>query len=101
MYEKDGEVVVKLDLPGVDKEHLEVLRENGNLVVRAETTKEDEVDQEGYYRCERFHGRYERAIPLPEEVKDEEIKATFENGILEIHAPKREPEPAGRKIEVT
>lgn len=100
VYEKNGELVLKFELPGVDKEHVEVVRENDHLIVRAETAKEEDVQEDGYYRRERFQGRFERAIPLPTEVKDEEIKAKFENGILEVRAPKREPEPTGRKIEV-
>ena len=97
---KGGELVAKFELPGVDKEHVEVVREDGHLVVRAETSKEEDVEEDGYHRRERFHGRFERAIPLPTEVQDEEIKAKFENGILEVRAPKREPEPSGRKIAV-
>lgn len=100
VYEKDGELVMKFELPGVDKKDVEVVREDDRLIVRAETAKQEEVNEEGYYRRERFQGRYERVLPLPVEVKDEEIKAKFENGILEVRAPKREPEPTGRKIEV-
>jgi HSP20 family protein len=100
VYEKDGELVLKFELPGVDKEHVEVVREDSQLVVRAETSKDEEVEEEGYHRRERFHGRFERAIPLPTEVQDEEIKAKFENGVLEVRAPLKEPEPAGHKIEV-
>jgi HSP20 family protein len=100
VYEKDGELVLKFELPGVDKEHVEVVREDGHLVVRAETSQEEDVEEEGYHRRERFHGRFERAVPLPTEVQDEEIKAKFENGVLEVRAPKKEPEPSGRKIEV-
>jgi len=100
VYEKDGELVMKFELPGVDKEHVEVVREDGHLVVRAETSKDEEVEEGGYHRRERFHGHFQRSIPLPVEVQDEEIKAKFENGILEVRAPKREPEPAGRQITV-
>jgi HSP20 family protein len=92
--------VLKFELPGVDRDHLEVTRENGHLIVRAETAKEEETDEGGYHRRERFHGHFERTVPLPAEVKDEEIRAKFEDGVLEIRAPKHEPEPAGRRIEV-
>jgi HSP20 family protein len=100
VYEKDGELVMKFELPGVDREHVEVVREDGHLIVRAETSKDEEVEEGGYHRRERFHGHFQRAIPLPVEVQDEDIKAKFENGILEVRAPKREPEPSGRKITV-
>ncbi len=100
VYEKDGELVMKFELPGVDKEHVEVVREDGHLVVRAETSKDEEVEEQGYHRRERFHGHFQRAVPLPVEVQDEEIKAKFENGVLEVRAPKREPEPTGHKIAV-
>ncbi|MGQ9730717.1 MAG: Hsp20/alpha crystallin family protein [Candidatus Zipacnadales bacterium] len=100
VYEKDGEIVTKVELPGVAKEDVEVIREEGHLVIRAETKKDEEVEEEGYYRRERLQGRFERVIPLPADVKDEEIKAKFENGVLEVRAPKKEPEPTGRKIEV-
>jgi len=100
VYEKDGELVMKFELPGVDKEHVEVVREDGHLVVRAETSKAENVEESGYHRRERFHGQFQRTIPLPVEVQDEEIKAKFENGVLEVRAPKRVPEPTGRQIAV-
>ena len=101
VYEKDGEIVTEVELPGVAKEDVAVVRDDGHLVIRAETKKDDKVEEEGYYRRERFQGRFERAIPLPVEVEDEEIKAKFEDGVLEVRAPRKQPEPTGRKIDVS
>ena len=102
LYETEEDLVAKVELPGVVKEDVEVVRDDGHLVIRADSKDETDVEEEGYHRCERFHGHYERHIPLPVPVDEERIVAKFEDGILEIRAPKSEPdpEPEEQRIEI-
>jgi HSP20 family protein len=92
VYEKEGYLVVKAELPGMKKEEIEVELEEGDLVIKGER----KAEQEAFYRMERFYGRFYRRIPLPAEVKPEEIKATYKEGILEVHIPV----PKADKLEV-
>ena len=100
VYETETEVVVKAELPGVTKEELEVVAEDGHLRLRGQTRRDEEVKEEGYYRRERLWGQFERLVHLPAEVDEEHITAKFENGVLEVRAPKQEPQPKGTRIAV-
>jgi len=102
VYEKDGNLVIKADLPGAKPEDVEVTVEDGDLIIRGERKAEKEVKEKDYYRMERSHGSCYRRQPLPEGTKPEQIKATFAGGVLEVTAPKpveKKPEP--RKIPIS
>jgi len=101
VYQTEQEVVVTAELPGVAKEDLEVVAEDGHLTLRGQTKQEEEAHGERYYRRERVYGRFERLIHLPAEVDEQKVVAKFENGVLEIRAPKKEPEPTGTRIEIS
>ena len=101
LYETDTDLVAKVELPGVKKEDVEVEHDEGHLVIRAKTHREEETEEEGFHRRERYHGEFQRVVHLPVEIDEENIKATFEDGVLEVRAPKVEPEPHTRKIDVT
>ncbi len=88
VYETDTEVVVKAEMPGVKKEDIEVTIKDNALHIKAERKEEKEEKTENVHRVERFYGRIERVIPLPVEVKAEEAKAEYRDGILEIRVPK-------------
>ncbi len=101
VYETDDAVVVKAEVPGIPKENLEVTVEEGALTIKGETSSEEEVKEENYYRRERHWGRFERTIPLPEGVEIDAAEAKFENGLLEIRVPKPEAEAKKKtKIEI-
>jgi HSP20 family protein len=97
VFEKDNMLVVKAELPGVQKEDVHVELDNGALIIKGETKGETEVKQETYYRMERTYGTYYRRLPLPFEVTPEQIEATLQDGVLEVHLTK----PAQIKPEVT
>jgi len=99
MFEEKDEIVVKAEIPGIDKDHIEVNLGDHMLTIRGEKKKEDEVERENYYRSERSYGSFRRTLPLPAEVSTEKVKATFNNGILEIRLPKTEDAKA-KKIKV-
>ncbi len=99
VYETDKELVVKAELPGVKKEHVEVSIRDNALHIRGEKKEEKEEKTEAYHRVERVYGRFERVLPLPADVKVEEAKAEFKDGVLEIRIPKAEGAKE-KKIEI-
>ena len=88
IYEKDNKLIIEAEIPGAKKEDVEVKIKDNSVVIRGEVKKEEEEKEKTYYRSERFYGVFERVIPLPVEVKVEEAKANFENGVLRIEIPK-------------
>jgi HSP20 family protein len=102
VYEKDGMLVVKAELPGVKKEDVSVELDNGTLIIKGETKAESDTTQESYYRMERTYGSYFRRLPLPFDVSPDELTATMVDGVLEIRMPKpAEAAPPATKINVT
>jgi HSP20 family protein len=89
-FVKDGNFIVKVDLPGMKKEDVKVEFGNGELIIRGERKDEKKEEREGYFRSERSYGSFYRSIQLPEGVKPEDTKATYTDGVLEvsINAPK-------------
>jgi HSP20 family protein len=92
IYEEDNELVLKADMPGVDKNDIKVELTDHMLTISGEKEKEEKIEKENYYRCERVHGSFYRRLELPEEVDTEHIKAHFENGVLEVKIPKPKEE---------
>jgi HSP20 family protein len=102
VFEKDGNLVVKAELPGVKKEDVQVLLDGNDLTIRGERKEEREIKEEDYYRCERNYGSFFRRIPLAFEATAEQITAAFGDGVLEITIPKpAEEKPKSRPIAVT
>jgi HSP20 family protein len=101
VMERDNQLVVRADLPGMSKDDVKVDLDDNSLVIRGERKSEREEDEEGYYRSERSYGSFYRRIPLPSGVKAEEANADFRDGVLEITmpAPKR-TEEKHRQIEI-
>ena len=100
VFERDGQLTVRADLPGMTKDDVRVEIEEDALTISGERKDEREEKGEGYYRTERSYGKFFRRVPLPEGVKTEGAVATFRNGVLEVamEAPRREPK--GRTLEV-
>ncbi|NPB06714.1 MAG: Hsp20/alpha crystallin family protein [Aquificae bacterium] len=92
VYETDKEVVIKVDLPGVSKEDVEITVKENAVTVRAERKEEREESATNVIRSERFYGVVERVIPLPVEVNPEEAKAEYKDGVLIIRVPKAQVE---------
>jgi HSP20 family protein len=90
VYEEKDEIVIKAELPGMDKNDIEVNISDSELTVKGEKKKEETIDEENYYRCERSYGAFVRSVELPTDVKADKVKASFKNGILEIRMPKTE-----------
>ncbi len=88
VVDRDKEVRVTAELPGLDQDDVEVRVEDNVLVLRGE--KRTEFDDEERQYSERSYGRFERQIALPAEVDDERASATFRNGVLNVTLPKTE-----------
>ena len=101
VYETDTELVVKAELPGVSKEDIELTFEDDRIMLHGESRHEEETREEGYHRREIRCGSFRRVVPLPVAVKQDEIAATFEDGVLTIRAPKTEEKVTGKPIEIT
>ena len=91
--ETEDSYVLDIDLPGFKKDELQVELENGYLTIRAEKgLDKDETDKQGrYIRQERWSGSCSRSFYVGDTVKPEDVRASFENGILQISFPKEEP----------
>jgi HSP20 family protein len=90
VYEERDDVVVKAELPGIEKENIDVNVSDRFLSIKAEKKKEEEVKEKDYFRSERSYGSFVRTLELPREVQTDKIKAAFKNGVLEIRLPKTE-----------
>jgi HSP20 family protein len=100
-FQRDNSMVIRADVPGVKKEDLDVHIENGALIVSGERNQEEEENREGMYRSERSYGSFYRAIPLPENVNEDQISAQCRDGVLEVTVPMpQEQQQQKRKIEV-
>jgi HSP20 family protein len=100
-FEKDHQIVLRAELPGVKKEDLEVNITEQAVEIQGERRDEQQDRREGYFHSERSYGRFYRAIPLPEGAMADKAEATFKDGVLEIRVP-APPEEArrGRKVEI-
>ncbi len=90
VYEKDGKVVIKAELPGLEKKDISLDVNNGVLTLKGERRHEEEVKEEKFYRKEITSGKFVRSFALPADVEVEKIAAEFKDGILSIEVPKPE-----------
>ncbi len=88
VYETDKEIIVLIDIAGVNKEDIQIFIK-GNLVTVRGTRREPDINRkEAYHQMEINYGTFERVISLPVVVREEDAKASFQNGILKIVFPK-------------
>jgi len=90
IYEHEGNIVLKAELPGIDPKDVQVGVENNVLTLRGERQFESEVKREQYHRVERAYGTFSRSFTLPNVVDTGKIKAEFKDGLLRVVLPKRE-----------
>jgi HSP20 family protein len=87
VFERDNRLVTRVDLPGMKKEDVTVEVTDGHLALSGERKRETEEKKDNVYRSEREYGSFYRAIPLPDGIKLEDVKATFADGVLEVSIP--------------
>jgi HSP20 family protein len=90
MFDKKDEIVVKAEVPGLDKPDIKVSLDGDLLTIEGEKKKETETKDEDYYFSERAYGAFSRCMRLPVEVQADKINANLNNGVLEVHLPKAE-----------
>jgi HSP20 family protein len=99
VWETDDELVYAFDLPGIPDDRISIEFEDGALTVSAERERKEEVTQDRFYRFERRYGSFARTIGLPQGVTENDIRADYADGVLELHVTKpKAPEP--RKIQI-
>ncbi len=96
--EHDDNYELIVDLPGFSKDNINISIENGYLEISAKTTSDKEENEKGkYLRRERFEGEYKRSFYVGDNITEDEIKASFKNGILKINVPKVKENPKENK----
>jgi HSP20 family protein len=90
MFEKDDRLVIKAELPGMDKKDISLDLKNNVLTLSGIRQHENEVKEENFYRREMSYGKFVRSFSLPADSDAEKIKAEFQNGLLTIEIPKPE-----------
>ncbi|MGI6145601.1 MAG: Hsp20/alpha crystallin family protein [Peptococcia bacterium] len=101
VYQTEQEVIVKAEIPGVSKEDLHVYIDENSLRLSGQMKRDEQYKDEHIYRTERVYGSFSRVIPFPVEVKSEQAKAEYREGILTISVPKVEPTKLkGRRIDI-
>jgi HSP20 family protein len=102
IYETDNhDLVLKAELPGLNRDDIDVAVENGTLVLKGSKTFEAEVREENYRRVERSYGTFHRSFTLPNTVDASRVSAEFKNGVLTVRLPfKDEAKPRSINVEV-
>jgi HSP20 family protein len=99
LVEREGQLVLRADLPGLDRDDVDVEVKDGVLTVSGERRYEHEDDHGGYHRVERGFGRFSRSLRLPRGVDASAVSASFDRGVLEVTVAKP-AEPTATKIEI-
>jgi HSP20 family protein len=90
MFDDGDKLVIKAELPGMDKKDISVDIEDRVLTLSGERDYDNEVKEENYYRRERAQGTFKRVFNLPADVNSDKIKADFKDGVLKVEIPKPE-----------
>jgi HSP20 family protein len=99
MFDKNDEIVVKAEVPGLDKPEIQVSVDGNLLTMKGEKKKEKETKDEDYYFSERAYGAFSRSLRLPVDVKTDKVTANLNNGVLDVHLPKAE-EAKGKQTSI-
>ena len=101
-YQEDGHLVVKAEMPGLDPEHdVEITVQDHVLRIRAERREETRTEEKEGYRSEFRYGSFSRAVSLPLGADEDDVTATYRDGILEVRVPFDAEQTATRKVPVT
>lgn len=95
MEEKERELVLKAEIPGIDPEDLEIEVSEDRVIISGEHKEEKKTEDKdkNYFRSEFHYGKFERIIPLPMAIKTDEINSDFKKGVLTLTLPKVEDAP--------
>ena len=99
ILEKDGNLILRAELPGLNEKEIELQLEGNTLTLKGERKMESEDKKDTYHRIERLYGSFSRSFTLPESADSDKIKAEYKNGILTVTVPQK-PEVRPREIPV-
>jgi HSP20 family protein len=88
VVERDDEILLHAEIPGVTKENLEVSVTEDTVTLKGSSERENRKEEGEYYRCEIARGNFSRTVRLPSDVDTEKVKASFEDGMLQLKMPK-------------
>ncbi|MFZ0087983.1 MAG: Hsp20/alpha crystallin family protein [Solirubrobacteraceae bacterium] len=100
LVETEGSFVLRADLPGLSESDVNIELDDNVLTISGERKAEHEERAAGYYRVERSFGSFRRSLTLPEGVDPESVRASFDNGVLEVTVPKPE-QRTPRKVQIS
>jgi HSP20 family protein len=90
VIDRESEVVVKAEIPGIEKKDLDISVGEDTVTIKGETRREEKEEKGDYYRCEISRGAFSRTVALPATVDGSRAKASFKDGVLELTLPKTE-----------
>jgi len=90
IFDEKDRIRIKADIPGLEKDQIDITAEGGVLTIRGEKKEEKEIKETGCVRSERYYGSFHRSFTLPSGVDTQKIDATYKNGVLELSLPKKE-----------
>jgi HSP20 family protein len=96
--EEDGELVISADMPGVEKEEINVKADENSVEISAESSAEVKEENEKYFRKERRSRKFRRTVPWPKNIDPDTVTAEYEDGVLEVSAEVEED--GGKEVEV-
>lgn len=99
VYEDDNKLTLKVEVPGIDANDLDIRVDGNMLTISGERKFEREEKKENFRRVERAYGSFSRSFTLPSSADTDNVKASFENGVLQIEVPKR-AEARGKQIKI-
>ena len=100
IMEKDGNLILRAELPGLTEKQIELKLEGNTLTIKGERTMENEDKKGTFHRVESFYGSFSRSFRLPDTVDCDKIKADYKNGVLTVTIPQK-PEVRPREIPVS
>jgi HSP20 family protein len=99
IYEREGDLVIKADIPGVDEKAIDLKLEGNVLTIRGERKIDPETEKSTFYQVEGFYGNFSHSFRLPDSIDADKITAKCGNGVLTVTAPSK-PEAQPRTIKV-
>jgi HSP20 family protein len=100
ILEKDGNLILRAELPGMSEKQIELKLEGNTLTLKGERKMEKEDNKTNYHRVESFYGSFTRSFRLPDTVDADKISADYKNGVLTVTIPQK-PEVRPREIPVS
>lgn len=102
LMDRGDSMLLSAEMPGIPRDSIDIQVDENGIEISGKSSGEKEEKEGNYYRRERYESSFYRYIPLPEEIKPEEVKATMNNGVLEVIMPKKSPvkRSGTRKVKV-